>query len=73
VISGFIVDFYGHKASLVIEVDGYIHAGKTKQILDTEKENALRGLGLQIVRFRNEEVLRSLHRVIEKILELIAI
>ena len=65
VISGFIVDFYCHKAGLVVEVDGDIHDLQKEE--DTRREKALRELGLRIVRFRNDEVLKDLSAVVEKI------
>src|SRR5215213_9789700 len=57
VIAGFIVDFYCHKAALVIEVDGDIH--DLQQEEDAERENALRKMGLKVVRFRNDEILKN--------------
>src|SRR6185503_20128508 len=51
IISGFIVDFYCHKAMLVIEVDGDIHDLQKEE--DARREQALREMGLRIVRFRN--------------------
>src|SRR5512141_2595494 len=57
VIAGFVVDFYCHKAALVIEVDGDIH--DLQQEEDARREKVLSELGLRIVRFRNDEVLRS--------------
>ncbi len=44
VVAGFIVDFYCHKAGLVVEVDGEIH--DLQQEEDGRLEKALRGLGL---------------------------
>lgn len=70
IISGFIVDFYCHKAGLVIEVDGDIHDEKTQEESDAGRDKALNGLGLQVVHFRNEEVLKNLQQVIEKIQQL---
>lgn len=58
VIAGFIVDFYCHKAALVVEVDGDIH--DLQQEEDARREKALRELGLRIVRFRNDEVVKEL-------------
>jgi len=69
VIAGFIVDFYCHKSALVIEVDGDIHDLQRDE--DTRRENALREMGLRIVRFRNDEVVRDLSAVLRKIRELI--
>jgi very-short-patch-repair endonuclease len=45
VIAGFIVDFYCHKAALVVELDGDIHV--LQQDEDTRREKALRKLGLR--------------------------
>jgi very-short-patch-repair endonuclease len=69
VIAGFIVDFYCHKAALVIEVDGDIH--DLQQDEDARRENALREGGLRIVRFRNDEVLKNLSEVVEQIKNLV--
>jgi very-short-patch-repair endonuclease len=69
VIAGFIVDFYCHKAALVIEVDGDIHNLQKED--DVRREKALSGLGLKVVRFNNDDVLRDLSLVIGKIKELI--
>jgi len=65
VISGFIVDFYCHKSALVVEVDGDIHNFQKEE--DTNREKALSELGLRVVRFRNDEILKNLSKVIEKI------
>jgi len=67
IIAGFIVDFYCHKAALVIEVDGDIH--DLQQDEDAKREKVLNEMGLRIIRFRNAEVLRNLAPVIEKIKE----
>ncbi len=69
VIEGFIVDFYCHQAGLVIEVDGDIH--DLQQEEDKRREKVLTELGLRIVRFRNDEVVRNLPGVVGKIKELI--
>ena len=71
VIAGFIVDFYCHKAALVIEVDGDIH--NLQQDEDARRERALSALGLRIVRFGNDEVVRDASRstVVGKIRELV--
>jgi very-short-patch-repair endonuclease len=71
VIQGFIVDFYCHKAALVIEVDGDIH--DLQQEEDARREKALSELGLRIVRFRNDEVVRELSAVVGKIRKLVLV
>jgi very-short-patch-repair endonuclease len=67
IIAGFIVDFYCHKAALVIEVDGDIH--DLQQEEDARREKVLSEMGLRIVRFRNDEVLQSLSGMVRKIKE----
>ena len=69
VVQGFIVDFYCHKAALVIEVDGDIH--DLQQHEDARREKVLREMGLRIVRFRNDEVVRKLSAVVRKIKEMV--
>ena len=65
IIAGFIVDFYCHKAALVIEMDGDIH--DLQQEEDARREKVLKDMGLEIVRFRNEEVMKNLSAVVGKI------
>jgi len=61
VIAGFIVDFYCHTAGLVIELDGDIH--REQQEYDAERDKILEGMGLRVIRFRNDDVLLNLPRV----------
>jgi very-short-patch-repair endonuclease len=65
VIDGFIVDFYCHAAQLVIELDGPVH--KDQREYDAARDEVLARRGLQVVRFSNEAIERSLDDVIEKI------
>ena len=65
IISGFIVDFYCHKARLVIEVDGPIHT--QQPIEDAAREKALSEHGLKILRFTNREVMNNLNHVLQSI------
>jgi len=64
-----VVDFYCHKAALVIEVDGDIHDLQKDE--DARREKVLCEMGLRIVRFRNDEVLKNLPAVVEKIKEIV--
>jgi len=70
VIAGFIVDFYCHKAALVIEVDGDIHELQREE--DARREKALSELGLKVVRFKNDDVVRNLPGVLERIRGLVS-
>ena len=71
IIAGFIVDFYCHKAALVIEVDGDIH--DLQQEEDARREKVLGEMGLTMVRFRNEDVIQDLPTVVGRIRNLISI
>ena len=68
VIAGFIVDFYCHRAALVIEVDGDIHDLQKED--DAKRDKALSEMGLKIVRFRNDEILNNLPIIVKRIKEL---
>ena len=65
IIAGFIVDFYCHRAALVVEVDGDIH--DLQQEEDARREKVLTEMGLRIVRFRNDEILSDLTVVVHKL------
>jgi len=67
VIQGFIVDFYCHQAGLVVEVDGDVHDLQKDE--DERREKVLNELGLRVVRFGNDEVVRNLSAVVGKIKE----
>jgi very-short-patch-repair endonuclease len=69
VVQGFIVDFYCHQAGLVIEVGGDVHDLQKEE--DERREKVLSALGLRVVRFRNDEVMRNLSAVVGKIREMV--
>lgn len=71
VIAGFIVDFYCHRAWLVVEVDGDVHDLQKEE--DERREKVLREMGLRIVRFGNDEVMRNLSTVVGMIKDAVSI
>ena len=63
----FIVDFYCASLGLVIEIDGKIH--NFQKIRDKERDNLLeQKFGLKIIRYANQEVLKSTDKIIKDIL-----
>jgi len=68
-IGSYIVDFFCAEKTLVIEVDGDVHAVETQQTKDLERENYLKSLGLQVVRYTNDEVIKNLDGVLEDLVQ----
>ncbi len=50
----FIADFYSSELKLVVELDGKIH--DYQKDYDRERDLIIRNLGLQVLRFKNEEL-----------------
>lgn len=65
----YVVDFYCHKAKLVIEVDGPDHNSKQKAYLDKIRTEDLNNLGIKVLRFQNEQVNNEIEKVIATIKE----
>jgi very-short-patch-repair endonuclease len=63
----FIVDFYCPKAKLVIELDGSQHFEEAHRAADEERDTALTGLGLRVLRFDNRQVLLETDEVMAEI------
>jgi very-short-patch-repair endonuclease len=66
-IHRFIVDFYCHKAKLVIELDGGYHEQPEMQTHDKDRTLELENMGLYVLRFSNEEVFINMNYVIKTI------
>ncbi len=64
-IGPYIVDFFCPEKRLVIEIDGDTHATEAQQTKDHTREEYLRSLGLQVVRYTNDEVLNNLDGILE--------
>ena len=56
---------------MVIELDGDIH--DLQQEEDARREKVLREMGLRVVRFGNEEVMKNLSAVVGKIRKLVIV
>ena len=66
-IGEYIVDFFIPKAKLVIEVDGSQHLVSENAEKDRGRDAYMKGVGLQILRFNNAEVLKETDAVVEVI------
>ena len=63
----FIADFYCHELKLVIELDGYTHQFEETIIKDKIKENELNKIGLNVLRFEDDEVMNDIENVLRTI------
>ena len=68
-IERFIVDFIAVKAKLVVEVDGPYHQYAPDE--DLIRQEYLESLGLQVLRFSNDDVMTNLEGVVAWIAETI--
>ena len=63
----YVVDFYAPRAKIVIEVDGSQHLQPPAARTDAERDRYLSGLGLNVLRFDNLQVLRETESVLDTI------
>ena len=63
VIDNYIVDFYCHKALLVIEIDGSQHYSENGLVYDDYRTDILTKYKLQVIRFTNSEIDKSFKEV----------
>ena len=66
-IDNYIIDFFCHELMLGIEVDGYSHQIIEVFNKDVKKEGLMNMLGLHILRFSDEQVLKDTDNVIRAI------
>ena len=70
-IDYFIVDFYCAALKLVIEVDGESLFTNDSIAYDLERTQLLEGYGLKVIRFTNDEVMKTFEGVCARIEELV--
>ena len=66
-IGPYIVDFYAPSIKLVIELDGSHHHLPEQAAQDAARDRYLRALGLTVLRFDNDRVLRDVEGVLGEI------
>ena len=66
-IDNFILDFFCHELMLDIEVDGYSHQIIEVFNRDVKKEKVMNNLGIHVLRFSDEQVLKDTENVIRAI------
>ena len=68
-IGPYIVDFYCPEQSLVIEVDGDSHADADQIVKDQLRDRYFQSLGLRVIRYINDDILKNLDGVLEDLAE----
>ena len=63
----YIPDFYCHELKLVIELDGEVHNDLEQQEYDNERDKFLNELGIEVMRFKNEQVICGIKDVLLQI------
>jgi very-short-patch-repair endonuclease len=66
-VGAYIVDFYCAAAKLVIELDGATHDDELAQQRDAVRTAYLESLGLHVIRFTNDDVMKNLEAVLFEI------
>ena len=65
-----ILDFFCVEHQLVVELDGSIHDLQDQFESDEERTKYLNDHGLKVIRFRNEEILKNLPAILQKIINI---
>jgi len=66
-IDRYVTDFYCPEYKLVIELDGNSHDCLEAQAYDRERNMFMQDIGLEVLRFSNQEVLTHIERVLQQI------
>jgi very-short-patch-repair endonuclease len=69
IIGPFVVDFYCPEEKLVVELDGDVHFDEEAIKYDKKRTVFLESVGLKVIRFENQDVLRNAEYVLSKIKE----
>jgi very-short-patch-repair endonuclease len=64
-VGRFVLDFYCASCKLAVEVDGDVHDDQAER--DAERTKVVERYGYHVLRFRNEQVLQELPKVVQAI------
>jgi len=71
IIGNYIVDFYCHKAKLIIELDGGQHYSEPGITKDLIRDKFFHNLGITVLRFSDRDVFMNIDGVLQRIYEVI--
>ena len=66
-IDNYILDFFCQELMLGIEVDGYSHGIVEVYDKDIVKEERMNNLGIEIIRFTDDQILKDMDNVLREI------
>jgi very-short-patch-repair endonuclease len=69
----YIADFYCYELKLVIEVDGYSHQFEETIKKDEIKQRELEKIGLTVLRFEDDEVMKDMNNVLRRLEEYVTV
>ena len=72
-IGPYILDFYCPKLKIAIELDGPIHTMADTKLYDQERTVYLEGFGIQVIRYRNQDVLKNPNQFLSSLSPLLSI
>ncbi len=64
-IGPYILDFFCPALNLAIELDGKTHDAADAKNYDKERSEYLKGFSIKVLRFRNDEVVGNIDRVLD--------
>ncbi len=70
-IGPYIVDFYCPQAKLAVEIDGSVHSSEDAIEYDRARDEFIKSIGIQVLRFTNNEVDNNPKKIIDKIIKAI--
>jgi very-short-patch-repair endonuclease len=66
--ASFVLDFYCPEIKLAVEIDGHSHGESRETGKDARREEALSALGIRVVRYDNEQVMKDIDGVMQDLL-----
>jgi len=63
----YIIDFYCPKVRLGVEIDGDSHFTNNQKQYDALRQEYINALGIKILRYTNDEIMKNLNGVLEDI------
>ena len=67
-INNYVVDFYCPELKLAIEIDGDVHAYKSRIVYDKQRQKEIEALGIKVLRYTNNDIIQNIEGVLYDII-----